>query len=163
MKNEVILYKRNKSFIRFFTFLMAVICVFTTVIMVIDSIHNNQKIEIELFTFPIIPIVVAIYTNLFTGYTKEILISYSDKGFNAKDNGFIEWCELKSWNIKKKSVLRFKVNESDDYVYIYTLTLNLRDGRKIIFPDDEVNDINKFIKFLHKNFKNKRKGNFKLW
>ena len=42
--------------------------------------------------------------------------------------------------------------------HINTLKLELDDNRTIIFSDDEIADIMKFIRFLHKNYKNKLKG-----
>lgn len=116
----------------------------------------------------IIIIIVGICINRFTGYTKEILVSYNEKGFNKKDTEFIEWKHLKSWSIKTK------VKYDSLWLYfimplgwtadrhINTLKLELDDKRTIIFSNDEIGDIMKFIKFLHHNHKEKLKGKGRL-
>lgn len=45
---------------------------------------------------------------------------------------------------------------------ISTLKLELADNRTILFSDDEISDIMKFIRFLNTNYKNKLKDKCKL-
>ena len=83
MKNEVILYKRKQPFIRLLGLLLAVISFFVIVIFIVECLYYNKKIVIDIFLFPVMLIIFGIYVYLFTGYTKDILISYNEKGFNV--------------------------------------------------------------------------------
>ena len=183
MKSEVTLYRRKNSFVRLLGLLLAGICFLTIIIFIVYSSYNNQKIELDAFIFPIILIILGIYINRFTGYTKEILVSYNKNGFNVKDMGFIEWKQLKTWTLKTKEKIddnpysrkrNYELRENlpfplDLFISIYpkirknTLKLELVDKRIIFFSEEEVDDMFKFIKLLRKNYKNKQKGKFKLW
>lgn len=46
--------------------------------------------------------------------------------------------------------------------HINTLKLEWDDKRTIIFSDEEISDIMKFVRFLHKNYKDKLKGKGRL-
>lgn len=183
MKNEITLYKRKNSVIRFLGLLLVGICFFTIIIFTIDCLYNNKKIELDALIFPIVLIMIGICINKFTGYTKEMLVSYNQKGFSTKYSDFIEWKQLKSWTLKTKKKydnnpssydISHQLNENLPFplnlftniyptVRKHTLKLELADKRNILFSGDEVNDMFKFLKFLRKNFRNKQKGNFKIW
>jgi len=69
---------------------------------IIDNFYNNKQLELDAITFPVILILVGIYLNKFTDYTKEVLVSYNKDGFNIKNTGFTEWNQLKTWTLKTK-------------------------------------------------------------
>ena len=182
MKNEVILYKRKQPFIRLLGLLLAIISFFVIVIFIVDCLYYNKKIELAVFLFPVMLIIFGIYVYLFTGYTKDILISYNEKGFNVKNMDFVEWKQLKVWTLTTKEKIYydpFVLNRDyelrkkmpfplDLFIDIFpklrktTLKLELIDKRTVFFSEDETKDMFKFLKFLYKNFKNKQKGKFRL-
>ena len=183
MNSEVILYKRKNSFVGLLGLFLAGICFFTVIIVVVYSLYNNQKIELDIFVFTIVLIIVGMFINRFTGYTKEILVSYNKEGFNVRGMDFIEWKQLKTWTLKTKEKIDYnpfsrQINYEirnnlpfplNLFISIYpkirknNLKLELVDKRIILFSEDEVKDMFKFLRFLHKNYKNKQKGKFKLW
>lgn len=170
MKKDVILYKRKNGFLRFLGLLFAGISIFVICIIIMESIYSNKTIELNDYTFPIIMIIVGICINKFTGYTKDVLVSYNKKGFNKNNTEFIEWNHLKSWSIKTKEKqnnpsMRGLYPDMPYFAWsltlgstnISTLKLNLDDNRTILFSDEEIPDIAKFIRFLYNNHKSKLK------
>ncbi len=170
MQKDIILYKRNNGFLRFLGLLFAGISIFAVCIIIMESVYSNKTIELNDYIFPIIMIIVGVYINKFTGYTKQVLVSYNEKGFNKNNTEFIEWNHLKSWSIKTKEK---QSNPSMRGLYpdmpyfawsltlgstnINTLKLDLDDNRTILFSDEEIPDIAKFIRFLYNNHKSKLK------
>ncbi len=170
MPKDIILYKRNNRFLRFLGLLFAGISIFIICIGIIDSIYNNKAIELNTYAFPIIMIVVGICINRFTGYTKQVLVAYNEKGFNKNNTEFVEWDHLKSWSIKTKEKqnnpsMRGLYPDMPYFAWhltlgsknISTLKLELDDNRTILFSDDEITDILKFIRFLHNTHNDKLK------
>lgn len=170
MQKDVILYKRNNGFLRFLGLLFVGISIFVICMGVFDSIYSNTAIELNTYIFPIIMIITGICINKFTGYTKEILVSYNEKGFNKNNTEFIEWKHLKSWSIKTKEKqnspsMRGLYPDMPYFAWsltlgsknISTLKLELDDNKTILFSDEEISDIVKFIRFLHSNHNDKLK------
>ena len=178
----VTVYKKNRlaNLIGIFLIVVSliVICIGT-----IDSIYTGKQLEIEPYIFPICLIVFGILINIFfKSHSDEVLVYYDDKGFKRKDEEFIEWEQLKKWTLKSKKKriqdpfsiatnwelrekLPFPLNLLVEFFptqNISTLKLQLNDNKVIIFSNEEVCDIKKFIKFLLTYHKDKYKKNARI-
>ena len=124
-------------------------------------------------------IILGIHLYLFSGYTKDILISFNEKGFNVKNIDFIDWNHLKTWTLVNKEKIdynpfSYKINNEireklpfplNLFINVYpklgtkTLKLELVDKRIILFSNVEVNDMfifwNIYVKILKANKKSK--------
>lgn len=180
--NGITLYKKKNTanFIGIFLiFISVLVCCLGTV----DVISNGKPLEIEPYIFPICLIVIGILINIFfKGHTDEVLVYYDDKGFKRKNEEFIEWKQLKKWTLKTKEkivddtfehernrVMREKLPFPLDLLVsifptkkISTLKLQLNDSKVIIFSNEEVVDIKKFMRFLRKYHKEKFKKNARI-
>ena len=165
MSKEVVIYKRDKMALRFMGLLFAGISVMTICFGIIDSMYNNKALELSNFTFPIVLIIVGICIYKFVGVTKKVIVAYNDEGFSLNNKDFIAWNLLKSWTIEVKEKINdpsFKgVYSNMPYLFWFLtfgtsrtnkLKLMLTDGREIVFSNDDVSDMLKFIKYLKVNF-----------
>ena len=164
MKKEIVLYRRTHMFLRFISMFFAVLSILVTLLYTIDSIQSGKTVDSSILTFTVIIIIVAIYLNKFTCYSKEVLVAYNEKGFRKGDGDFIEWEHLKSWSIKtKKSSSNYSAAFTAAMIldtplfastylgkHINTLKLNLDNNTTLTFPNEDIVDIMKFIKYLRK-------------
>lgn len=181
MEKDVILYKRRNGGLRLFFLILAMISAFTVFLVIVYTLYNHESIELGVYVFPVFIFIIGVYIYFFTGYTENILVSYNEKGFYKNDIGFIQWNDLKSWNLKLKKKHwdygYYMFNTVGKHVYnivlelvlgtwghdrAYCLILVLNDGKKVKFAEDEVGDIKKFITFLYHNHQDKLRGNGRL-
>ena len=167
---EVILYKRTNNFLRFFSVFITMIILFVSIIGLVDSIVSHKEIMITPFVYFIIMLIISILLEKYTGYTDKIIVKYNLEGFSKGNKDFIEWKNLKSWSLKTKIKYHSPIEKLQfpnlSYFewsillgtsHIHKLELVLNDNSKIIFSDEEVGDITKFIKYLLKNYREKCK------